>query len=174
MRVFGSAGVGLCVAATLLTGCNAVEPSASPKATAAPVPADVAAEVKAAIHTQVEGYATHDPVKAASIAAPDIITYFHGEPNRVGKAAVEGAIKAQIADPAVKLEVSDETVDVAESGDLAVYHATYRFTFSNPGTNQPASEVGTWVAIFKRQADGTMKMSRDAVADMPMPKKPTP
>lgn len=102
------------------------------------------------------------------------MTLFHGEPNIVGKAAVEHTIKAQVANPSVKLEVSKETVDVAASGDLAVYHATYRFTFTNPKTNQPAIEVGNWVAIFRRQPDGIMRMSKDIVADMPLPANFTP
>ena len=61
--------------------------------------------------------------------------------------------------------VSDETVDVAASGDLAVHHAAYRFTFTNPATKQPATEAGNWVAVFKRQPDGAMKMSKDIIAD---------
>ena len=74
-----------------------------------------------------------------------------------------------MTDPALKLEVSDETVDVAASGDMAVYHAIYRFTFTNPATKQPAVEVGNWVAVFTRQPDGTMKMRKDMVLDMPPP-----
>jgi len=127
----------------------------------------VAAEVKAAIRTQIEAYAARDPEKAASIAAPDMLGMFHGEKNNVGRDAVLAQIKAQMADPAVKLEATDETVDVAEAGDMAVYRATYRFTFTNPTTGQPAVETGNWVAVFKRQADGTMKLSTDMVLDLP-------
>jgi ketosteroid isomerase-like protein len=134
----------------------------------------VASEVKAAIKTQIEAYAARDQAKAASILTPDIKTYFHGEPNVVGTAAANEAIQAQLALPDVKLEVSGETVDVAASGDLAVYHATYRFSFTNPANNQPFVEVGNWVAIFKRQPDGVMRMSTDIIADTPMPTSTIP
>ena len=92
---------------------------------------------------------------------------FHGEANNVGREAVLAQIKAQMADPALKLEASEETVDVAAAGGMAVYRAVYRFTFTNPATGQPATETGNWVAVFTRQADGTMKLSKDMVLDLP-------
>jgi ketosteroid isomerase-like protein len=166
MRSFGFAGVpAACVSALLLTGCSA-PPQPAP-ATAAPDPAKVEAEVKAAIKTQVDAYAARDPAKAISIAAPGLVTMFHGEPNVVGLAANRPVMQAQMSDPAMELKVSDETVDVAASGDLAVYHATYRFTFTNPATKRPATEAGNWIAVFRRQPDGAMKMIRDIVADTP-------
>jgi ketosteroid isomerase-like protein len=127
----------------------------------------VAAEVKAAIRTQIDAYGARDPVKAASIVAPDMLGMFHGAPNSVGRAAVLAQMKAQMADPAVKLEASEETVDVAAAGDMAVYRAVYRFTFTNPATGKPAVETGNWVAVFTRQADGSMKLSKDMVLDLP-------
>lgn len=156
---WGGISVG-CVALALVAGCNAVAPAAPDKDA-------VAAEVKAAIRTQVEAYASGDLAKAASILAPDTKIFFHGEPDQVGKAAAEASIKAQLALPSVKLEVSDEAVDVAASGDIAVYHAKYRFSFKNSENNQPIVEVGNWVAIFKRQTDGVMRLSTDIVADNP-------
>lgn len=148
--------------------------SSQAKVPATPSAGVVAAEVKAAIHTQVQAYVSRDEAKAASVLAPDIKTFFHGEPNVVGIAAAKAAIKAQLALPNVKLEVSDETVDVAASGDLAIYHATYRFSFTNPATKQPFVEVGNWVAIFKRQPDGVMRLSTDIVSNTPPPASPTP
>lgn len=150
------------LASLVLAGCSA---GAGPAATVDRQA--VAAEVKAAIKTQLDAYAARDPEKAISIAAPDMLGMFHGEPNNVGRDAVFAQIKAQMADPAVRLEASDETVDVAASGDLAVYRAVYRFTFTNPATGQPAVETGNWVAVFARQADGSMKLSKDMVLDLP-------
>jgi ketosteroid isomerase-like protein len=127
----------------------------------------VVAEVKAAIKTQVDAYAARDADKAVSILAPDIVTMFHGAPNVVGKAAATAAIKEQMADPALKLEVSDESVDVSAAGDMALYRAAYRFSYTTAPGNLQATESGNWVAVFMRQADGTMKMSHDMVLDTP-------
>lgn len=152
-------------AIALVSGC-----SASSGPTDKPTAVDtgkVADEVKAAIKWQVDAYAARDPVKAASIMAPDLLGMFHGEANKIGKEAGEAAMKAQMTLPDMTLAVSNETVDVASSGDLAVYHAIYRFTFTNPETKQPFVESGNWVAVFTRQPDGTMKMTKDIVADTP-------
>ncbi len=130
-------------------------------------PVKVMAEVKAAIRTQVDAYAARDAAKAASIIAPDMIGMFHGEPNSSGPTASLEQIKGQMTDPALKLEVSNEAVDVAKAGDMAVYRATYHFTYTNPATHEPAVETGNWVAVFTRQPDGVMKMSRDMVLDTP-------
>ncbi|MBY8826369.1 YybH family protein [Sphingomonas colocasiae] len=150
----------LVLAASLLAGCDGGGAGAQDR---------VAAEVKAAIHSQIDAYAARDAEKAASIVAPDIVAMVHGAPNIVGKPASAAAMKAQMADPRLKLAVSDESVEVSGSGDLAVYHATYRFTFSDPATKRPVTETGNWVAVFKRQADGTMKLQKDIVVDAPMP-----
>jgi len=168
MRNLGVKGVLLaCVVMTLTAGCTDGSPPS--RTSAVPDPLEVAREVKAAIKTHVDAYAARDPAKAASILAPDLVVMFHGEANVVGLEKNTAALKAQMSDPAIKLEVSDETVDVAASGDLAVYHATYRFTFTNPATKQPATEVGNWVAVFKRQPNGAMKISRDVISDTPVP-----
>ncbi|MCW5761522.1 MAG: DUF4440 domain-containing protein, partial [Phenylobacterium sp.] len=148
------------VAGAFVAGCGG-----KPAAPAAAMDtAKVEAEVRAAIKTQVDAYAARDAAKAASILAPDVVTMFHGEANVVGLGPNTEVSKGQMADQAMKLEVSDETVEAAASGDLAVYHATYRFTFTNPATKQPATEAGNWVAVFKRQPDGAMKLSRDIIA----------
>jgi ketosteroid isomerase-like protein len=171
MKLFRVANaVSACLALCVLTGCGPGTNASAPADKAAAVDLRaVAAEVKAAIKTQVDAYAARDPVKAASIASADMLGMFHGEPNVVGKDAVLGQIREQMSDPALKLEVSDETVDVAASGELAVYHAIYHFTFTNPADKQPMVEVGNWVAVFTRQPDGAMKMSKDMVLDMPAP-----
>jgi len=148
------------LALSLIAGCADPAP-------ARPDPAAVADEVKAAIHAQVDAYAAHDPARAGSIVADDFIGMFHGAPNVTSKAASAQATAAQMADPALHLAVSDEAVDVAAAGDLAVYRATYRYTFTDPATKGPATETGNWVAVFRRQTDGTMKMIRDMVLDTP-------
>jgi ketosteroid isomerase-like protein len=157
------------VAVAIAVACSqpAPAPAAPPPATPPVDTAAVAAQVKAAIKTQVDAYAARDVATAASILADDVVAHFHGAPNVVGKTAAMAGMKEQMADPELKLAVAGESVDVAAAGDIAVYHATYTFTFTNPATKKAGSETGNWIAVFKRQADGTMKLSRDMVLDMP-------
>lgn len=164
-------GVRLALCALALAtavACSQPAPAAAPPPSAPLADtADVAAQVKAAIKTQVDAYGARDVARAASILADDVVLHFHGAPNVVGKAAAMAGIKEQMADPSLKLAVADESVDVATAGDMAVYSATYTFTFTSPATKTTTTEMGNWVAVFKRQADGTMKLSRDMVLDTP-------
>ena len=63
--------------------------------------------------------------------------------------------------------MSNETVDVAASGDLAVYRAAYSYRYTGSGSGNIVTENGNWAAAFKRQPDGTMKLAWTMGADLP-------
>jgi len=70
-----------------------------------------------------------------------------------------------VADPAANVSVSNEIVDVAASGDMAVYRATYAYRFTDPATKQPATEHGNWLMGYKVQPDGSWKLAWGVVSD---------
>lgn len=62
-----------------------------------------------------------------------------------------------------------EAVDVAGQGDLAYARGTYALT-ANPAGGQPVEDKGKWLAIYRKQADGSWKLSYDAWnSDLPLP-----
>ncbi|HOY77718.1 MAG TPA: nuclear transport factor 2 family protein [Hyphomonadaceae bacterium] len=164
-------------AAMILAMAAGCSPAATPPAvdanaaasTVTPDASKVADEVKAAIAVQVQAYATRDIEAMLSVMAPDYVWITYGQPNATG-AAVRTGVEAQFADPALKLTVADETVDVAQAGDMAVYHSTYTYTYTDATTKAPVTEPGNWVAIFKRQPDGSMKLARDLIVALPASK----
>ncbi len=121
--------------------------------------------VKADIHQLVIDYNAHDAAKTAAHGAPDYISMFHGVPNAIGPAADLANMEKQMTDPATRFELLDEVVDVAASGDLAVYRATYRFHFTNPETMTVATETGNWIAGYNTQPDGSLKLAWSIGAD---------
>ncbi len=129
--------------------------------------AKIADAVKADVHKLLAEYNAHDADKAASHDSPGYVSMFHGTTNGVGPEADAAEMKRQMADPAVKFEASNETVDVARSGDLAVYRATYAFTYTDPKTHSPTTERGNWIAAYHPQADGTLKLIWSIGADTP-------
>lgn len=145
-------------ALALLAGCNTAPAADSAK---------VGDEVKANMTEMVAAFAARDADKAVSWDAPDFVGMFHGTPNVSGKEGDLALTKQQVADPAMKFSVSDEKIDVAASGDLAVWRATYSYSYTDPVTKQPKTEVGNWVVGWKRQADGTMKEAWGVVSDTP-------
>ena len=137
-----------------------------PKASEA---AKATADVKAAVAQLVEGYNTRNPSEVVGVNAPDHVGMGHGFANVVGADAELASVKAQLADPAMVLAFTDPVIEASASGDLAVYRATYHVTYTDPNTRRPATEVGNWVAVFKRQPDGTMKLSSEVMSDLPKP-----
>jgi len=145
--------------AILLAGCS--RPSGS---------ANVADEVRKNALGVVAAYNRQDPHAAAAYDAPDYVGVFHGTPNTLGAAADEAQMKAGMAAAKVDWTLGNGKVTVAKDGDLAVFEAPYTFVVTmQQGANR---ESGTWIAIFKRQGDGSMKLWRSIASDTPGPAAP--
>ena len=72
--------------------------------------------------------------------------------------------------PSWRLEVIDEWVDVADSGDLAVYRCTANQEFTGDG-GAPMIEKMNYLAEFRRQADGGWRVAWSMVAPIEKPHK---
>ena len=132
--------------------------------------AKIAAAVKADEDQLTLDFNAHDVGKVVGHDAPDVVQMFHGFPNFVGVAGdTTNNQQFFAANPNGKFEVADAVVDVAASGDMAVYRATYVLTFTDPKTKVPATEHGNYLAGYKQQADGSWKMTWSIGADMPAP-----
>jgi ketosteroid isomerase-like protein len=131
-----------------------------------PNTAAVADQVRTQAQGVVAAYNAQDAHKAAAYDAPDYVGVYHGSPNTIGPAADEAGMKAQMAAAKVDWKLGDGKVTVAKAGDLAVFEAPYTFVITMP--NAPvATEHGTWIAIFKRQDDGALKLWRSIASDSP-------
>lgn len=134
----------------------------------------IAEAVKADVAGLVADFNAHDAAKVAGHSAADVVQMAHGGPNIVGAAADLAANqKAFAGDPSARVTVADPVVDVAASGDMAVYRSTYAFTVTDPKTRKPATENGNYLAGYKRQADGSWKIAWAVVSDTgPAPAAP--
>lgn len=159
----------------MMTGAMAI---AAPIALATPAtaqtvshdPAATAAEIKALTKDHIAAFNARDAVGATSIDAADYVGFFHGMANTIGHADDLAVTKEQVADPAMKLGIANEHIDVAQAGDMATWRCTYRYTYTDPATKQPRVELGNYIIGFKRQPDGKMKAAWSVVSDTP----PTP
>lgn len=156
------------VAALALAGCKASTTTTSDGVDTA----KVAETIKADVAKAVAGFNAKDVAAATAIDADDYVSMFHGIPNAVGKAADVKLTQTQVAGSETKLVVSDQSVDVAKSGDMAVVRMTYSFTYEDPTTHKPATEAGNWLLGFKKQADGSMKANWGVVSDTGKPAAP--
>ena len=132
------------------------------KADQAAIGQDSMADVAA----MVDAFNARDAERAVRSNAFDFIGMFHGQPNADHSTNLAN-VRMQVAGPALALTIDDEEVAVARLGDMAVYSNHYRYTFTNPNTGKPTVEHGDWVLVFRRQSDGTMKIYREIVSDLP-------
>jgi ketosteroid isomerase-like protein len=85
-----------------------------------------------------------------------------------GIADIRKAYEEGLKDPHFNITFAADTVDVAASGDLATSHGRFTESYTDPATKQAKSDKGTFLTVYRKQADGSWKAVEDwAVADLP-------
>lgn len=125
----------------------------------------IAETIKADVAQLVAGLNAHDVAKTTAYDAPNVISMECGSPSTVGVEADREGFKTGFAhDPFWKVSLIGETVDVASSGDLAVYRGTYNEDNSRAGVLM--THKTNFLAEFKRQRDGSWKIVWYSVSNM--------
>jgi ketosteroid isomerase-like protein len=125
----------------------------------------IAKTIKTDIAEVVAGLNAHDAVKTTAYDAPNIISMECGSPPTVGVEADREGFKTGFAhDPLWKVSIIDETVDVASSGDLAVYRGTYNEDNGRAGVLM--THKTNFIAEFKRQSDRSWRIVWYSVSNM--------
>jgi len=150
----------------LVLGATSLAACTKPADTAAKADTSKAeAAVRADIAKLVEEFNAHDAKAAVAHDAPDEVSMFHGTPNTVGPEADLMITTKQMQDPLAKIAVSNEKVDVANSGEMAVYRAEYAYTMTDAKMKKPVIERGNWLVGYKTQADGSWKIAWNVVSN---------
>lgn len=125
----------------------------------------IALTIRAEVAQLVAGLNAHDPAKTTAYDAPDVISMECGSTPTVGIDADREGFKAGFArDPLWRVSLIDETVDVASSGDLAVYRGTYHEDNGHEGVLM--THKTSFIADFKRQRDASWKIAWYSVSNM--------
>jgi ketosteroid isomerase-like protein len=77
------------------------------------------------------------------------------------------ALQALISDPNLKLTFASDHVDVAQAGDLAYSRGHYAITTTDTKTNKPVDSQGSYLTVYKKQADGNWKATEDFITPGP-------
>jgi uncharacterized protein (TIGR02246 family) len=102
-----------------------------------------------------------DSAKVNTYYAPGAVIATPGRPAAKDARALTKAIKDDIADPNLKITVSNEKTEVAGSGDMAYRRGSFKITATNPQTKKAEQSEGTYLAVFRKQADGSWKIAED-------------
>ena len=142
----------------LLAGCNT-----APTTPSAPA-VDLVAEqskIRDIESNWVKEAAAKDLEKCVGHYADDAVLITTGEPPAKGKDAIHAAWKSLLEDPNFKINFSADRVEISAGGDLATTKGSYTLSVTNPKTKKPIDDKGTYVLVFKKQADGGWKAIED-------------
>src|SRR3954451_5786911 len=77
-----------------------------------------------------------------------------------------------LTNPNFNITFAADKVDVAQAGDFATSQGRFSMTYSDPDSERPVKVGGSFLTVYKKQADDSWKVVQDwAVAD---PGKPVP
>jgi ketosteroid isomerase-like protein len=130
----------------------------SPPISATPSKADIAAMIRADVAEIVAGINAHDPNRTTKFDAADVIGLEAlNTPIMGAKADKDGFAAAFKESPSWRVGMIDETVDVADAGDMAVYRSTYHED-STAADGTPMTHKVSFLAGFKHDADGAWRL----------------
>jgi len=121
--------------------------------------------IKADVAQIVSGINAHDVDLATRFDADDIVSMESGRPPSQGIAAERSGL-SQAFDyaPSWRLQLIDENVDVARSGDMAVYRSTYSEESVENGV--PMTHRVNFIAEFKRNPKGAFQVVWSVVSSI--------
>jgi ketosteroid isomerase-like protein len=123
--------------------------------------------IKNDVRDLVESFNNKNIEKAVTHDTPDVVFMLHGAPNAVGPDQDLKATKKIAVDPLAWITIGNETVDVSDAGDMAVYRTSYNLRMTDPKTKKEAHEHGNWVIGYKKQPNDTWKIAWNVVSDTP-------
>ena len=117
----------------------------------------IAKTIKTDVAQLVAGLNAHDAIKTTAYDTANVVSMECGSPSTIGiEADREGFKQGFARDPNWRVSLIDETVDVAGSGDLAVYRGTYNEDNGRAGVLM--THKTNFIAEFNRQSDGSWKI----------------
>jgi len=147
-----------------LAACDAANRAEAPADNAAAV--DTAAVEQALKDNETAwqaDYAAKDVDKLAGHYADDAALANPGASLAADTAARRAAIEGFVADPNLKVEFASDRIGVAQSGELAYTRGHYTMTSTDAATKQPKTETGSYLTVYRKQADGSWKAVEDFI-----------
>jgi uncharacterized protein (TIGR02246 family) len=83
-----------------------------------------------------------------------------------GSTEIRKAYAGATSDPAFTISFASDRIDVASSGDLAYARGHFTEKYTDPKSQKVMTDSGSYITVYKKQADGGWKAIEDfAVAD---------
>jgi uncharacterized protein (TIGR02246 family) len=160
----------LILAALLLCACQPIV--AQPEAAAQPSDEDVTEAVLATWDEYVASTLTNDVDRRLALWADEGVILRPGQPPVEGKEAIHDRVARSFGKNTYE-DMTIDNVEVEVSGDMAFARGIYTVKAVDNETGAPVHVDGTYMSIFKKQADGTWKLYRDMTHSNIPPAPPT-
>jgi len=95
-----------------------------------------------------------DAKRVAAHYAPDATVMIPGITGVTGPDGIRQTLEKVFADPNLGFQFAADKVGVAKSGDLAYARGPFRLTLKNPQGGPSLVRTGSYVRVYRRQADG--------------------
>lgn len=150
----------LALGAIALTGCNRAAESKVDTA-------KIEQQIRENEAKWMAAYNSHDAAALASNYAEDAALANPDTPLVTGLDAIRKETAGFAADPNLKIDFAADRIGVAASGDLAYSRGHYSMTYTEPDTKKAADSNGTYLTVYRKQADGSWKAVEDFVTQGP-------
>src|SRR5690349_20739809 len=143
-----------------LSGCSKSGPKAAdPDAVKQSIKADEAKWNKDVKAKDTEGLAGH--------YADDAFVVPPGAPPADGMTQIRQFYARALTDPAIDVTIANDKVDVGSAGDLAYSRGHFSEKYTDSKTGKVMTSTGSYLAVYKKQDDGSWKIVADHAATDP-------
>jgi uncharacterized protein (TIGR02246 family) len=124
---------------------------------------DLAAEanrIRALESEWVEAVKSNDVARFVSYYADDASVFAPNAPIATGQAAIRKLYESLMRAPGFSLTFKSDKVVITNAADMAHTQGAYRLTM-NDAQGRPQVEIGKFVVVWRKQADGAWKVFAD-------------
>jgi ketosteroid isomerase-like protein len=124
------------------------------------------AAIRQGLDIEMKAANAADAAGWASVYAQDAIVLRPHAPAVQGREAIQQWLATL---PPIS-NAKGQGLEIVGYGDLSYLRGTYTMTFSIPGAPTPIDEQGKFLQIYRKQGDGSWKMTREIYnSDLPLP-----
>ena len=160
MALFGAAAIALTLGACGKAADKAADPDSIKQA------------IKADEAKWNQDFKSKDTERLAEHYADDAYFVAPGLAPANGDTEIRKIYATGSTDPAFEVEFASDKIDVGAGGDMAYSRGHFTEKYTDQKTSKVMSTSGSYLAVYKKQADGKWKVVEDFVASDPDATKP--
>jgi steroid delta-isomerase len=137
-----------------------------PGAASAQSASSAQAEIRAALMQWMADFNAGKSDRVCGLFAPDLVAQYRGQPERDYNALCD-LLKRSLSDRTKKFSYALDIKEIIVTGDLAVVRLNWTLTIRRTDAPEETTQEEPGMDLFRRQADGSWRISRYLGYDAP-------